>query len=152
MANNTDHHRVFYACVPPRSYHFNDTANQNLPYEDAYPVFKLPGLALREVVNIQLDFINQSTTADNNQFKIELLDSSSNPIMSPPFGPLTSIPDAGTPYKTFFTAPFPGDFYLQVSAEEGITANYLQQYYLTVYKPSGEMIVKAVDVLRPASS
>ena len=78
IANYTDYHRVFYACLPPRSHHFNDTANQSPPYEDAYPVFKLPGLALREVVDIQLDFISQSTTATNNRFKIELLDSGGN--------------------------------------------------------------------------
>ena len=69
-----------------------------------------------------------------------------------PFNQLLNVPAANTPYKTFWTAPFAGDFNLLVLSEEGVTLEHLQIYYITIYKSNGDLLVTAVDVLREATS
>ena len=68
-----------------------------------------------------------------------------------PFNQLLNVPAANTPYKTFWTAPYAGDFNLLVLSEEGVALEHLQIYYITVYKSNGDLLVTAVDVLREAT-
>ena len=62
-----------------------------------------------------------------------------------PLGVSTTV--VPTLYETFWTAPYAGNFYLQVTTAEALAS--IQFYYLTVYrKNNGAILVGDLDVLR----
>ena len=62
-----------------------------------------------------------------------------------PLGVSTTV--VPTLYETFWTAPFAGNFYLQVTTAQSLSS--VQFYYLTVYrKNNGAILAGDVDVLR----
>lgn len=86
---------------------------------------------------------------------IEILDESGDPFLHQPvpMGTGTSTPAAtaisvaASPYNTFWTAPYAGNFFLRItSSASPITS--LQMFYLTVTRANGGTLVQAVDVLR----
>ena len=147
LTNMTDYNRIFEGCIDRTNYF-----TASIPYINTHPVFSLPSIVAKEVLEIQLDFINPNTAGTPNTFYIEILDSAGAALTNQPapFGTTTALmmTPVGTPYKTFWTAPLAGNFYLRITRPTG-TEDSLQVYYLTVYRPNdASKIVTAVDVLR----
>ena len=151
LTNMTDYHRIFEGCVDRTNY-FTASA----PFINTHPVFSLPNVVACDVIEIQLDFINPNTGGVPAGFYLEILDSAGTALtrQPAPFGTTTAIPiPTTTPptYKTFWSPPYAGNFYLRITRQTG-TEDYLQVYYLTVYRPNdASKIVTAVDVLRLAT-
>ena len=121
-------------------------------------MFALTTIAAREVIEIQLDFESPLMNLPASVF-IEVLDASGEPLPHQPV-PMgtgastpaaTAISVATSPYNTFWTAPYAGNFFLRItSGTSPIT--HLQMYYLTVTRANGGTLVQAVDVLRDSGS
>ena len=93
--------------------------------------------------------LNDQTGINPQNFQLDILASDGTvlPKQPLPFGVPTAV--VPTLYETFWTAPYAGDFFIQVTTPDTLEA--IQLYFLTVYrKNSGNTLVAAVDVLRGA--
>ena len=82
---------------------------------------------------------------------VRILDSDGVAVPSQPSVLATGQPAVGTgatAFETFWTSPYAGDFYIEVTATIGTVAA-IRPYLLTVYRANGGVIISILDVLRP---
>ena len=148
VALSTDDFGIYESCglqTLKSEYFLPGNANH---YSNTYPRHALLNIGLREVIEIRME-LNDQTGVNPQNFQLEILasDGSVLPRQPLPFGVQTAV--VPTLYETFWTAPYAGDFFLQVTTPDTLDA--IQLYFLTAYrKNSGQVLVTAVDVLRGA--
>ena len=104
LTNMTDYNRIFNGCIK----RFDVFSNPE-PFNNTYPNFYLPNLAAREVIEIQLDFINQNHVKKPINFQLLVSDSTGFSVRLNGF---EMVPASGDNYKTFWTTPYAGDFFI----------------------------------------
>ena len=150
IAGKTDINNIFEPC---QLLTYTDTLpfSATTPnWKNTYPRFELLAVGLREVLEITIKFPN-AIAADPQTYYFQMRDAAGNVLTPSPveFGASGSeFPITTATYSFFWTAPYAGNFYLEVVPATYTDIGAVNVYYLLVTRANGGTLVQAVDALR----